>query len=411
MEGDSDARRKETRRSDQQSEGRSHLGQIPVAATAATAATAPTTPTDDEIGVEHAKTNQSSINDNKSDISENHDDEHENRSSPLSLNTHTPGDHEEDELDLSTFDILSHTQSTYNDSHSIIYTQHSALDLFYDTNFESTVRMRESIYNNTLTESGANALAEQFDRVKERMAAHGILPGSPLPLTTATAKQPHSWYTHSQTPPPYPALNEQTHGNHDHHSVSAKDGIQNGSSHKKHEVGSTSLSSSPPPSHHQHHHHHSNVSPVEHSLPSQWLVMNASGDPNALNLLNSQLSSHLSKHSSTFHHSAETSESPTPVTSTTHSMKENPEPARQQQAEAEFGFGLRSEICMAENDLIMMDLPTEGHVDIPVPSEYSSIPAANFFSNQKVAGFTVLQAIQFLLENSMFIYNLILCSI
>ena len=48
------------------------------------------------------------------------------------------------DLDLSTFDSMTHTNPYYNDNHTFIYTSTNALDLLYETSIDSTIRWKST---------------------------------------------------------------------------------------------------------------------------------------------------------------------------------------------------------------------------------------------------------------------------
>ena len=350
----------------------------------------------------------------------------------LPLDENESGD---EELDLSTFDMLSHSQSTYNDSHSIIYTQHSALDLFYDATYDSTVRMRDSRYTSTLTPSSASALQANFDTTLARIKLQ--------------QKQQHGKY--AKYAKQIKQAKQGKYGQHGQHTlVGTSSGISETSSRSagSHGPGGGSgprPSSATPRS-------PSTPSeggyPTDHGLPSQWQVTSESGQWEDFTRLKSKLTSRLSKRSNLHDPSPRgLSASPPPPPSSLSSYhpsslpplpsspsasssgdpeipssflplktmnpsilameekevlaggeKEKEEKEKEKEAEE---FGLRSELEFINPAIPNLALPSEIAISAPIPSEYTSIPAAKFFSNQKVAGFTVLQAIQFLFENSM----------
>ena len=46
---------------------------------------------------------------------------------------------------MSKFDAMSHSHHYYNNNLSIIYTQHNALDMLYETSIDTTIRKKESV--------------------------------------------------------------------------------------------------------------------------------------------------------------------------------------------------------------------------------------------------------------------------
>ena len=62
------------------------------------------------------------------------------------------------DLDLSTFDSMTHTNPYYNDNHTFIYTSTNALDLLYETSIDSTIRWKSTRPSKPSTGSAGYAL-------------------------------------------------------------------------------------------------------------------------------------------------------------------------------------------------------------------------------------------------------------